>query len=86
MSSVSMTHSRVSAHWLLSFRFLSIIIFIAQNLLGDDVHETSRLCTVFTGTGAGAQVRVARGSASWLSSHGRQRRVGGYEAVTGEGW
>ena len=55
MSSVSMTHSRVSAHWLLSFRFLSIIIFIAQNLLGDDVHETSRLCTVFMGTGTGAQ-------------------------------
>ena len=50
-----MSHSTVSAHWLLSFRFLSIIIFIAQNLLGDDVHETSRLCTVFMGTGTGAQ-------------------------------
>ena len=54
MSSVSTTHSRVSAHWLLSFRFHSII-FISQNLLGDDVHETSRLCTAFTGTGTGAQ-------------------------------
>ena len=29
--------------------------FFSQKLLGDDVHETSRLCTVFTGTGTGAQ-------------------------------
>ena len=50
-----MSHSTVSAHWLLSFQFHSTITFIAQNLLGDDVHETSRLCTVFTGTGTGAQ-------------------------------
>ena len=55
MSSVSMSHSTVSAHWLLSFRFHSTITFISRNLLGDDVHETSRLCTVFTGTGTGAQ-------------------------------
>ena len=35
--------------------FHSTTTFISQNLLGDDVHETSRLCTVFTGTGTGAQ-------------------------------